>query len=163
MKVHSVKLSCAAWQKTCLTWLSGATTRTGILLVSLRIRRVFPLLSVTAVTSSSLLSEGMEEVKICKRLQSSSNMTPQKQIISTSTPTCSWSCIYSLQWPETWWIGESHLYQTHRAPEKLERPLHTSLDLTPGSLKTHSESVSQRETFETNLFDFLLLFIISVH
>lgn len=37
------------------TWLSGATTRTGILLVSLRMRSVFPLLSVTAVTSSSLL------------------------------------------------------------------------------------------------------------
>lgn len=64
----------------------------------------------------------------------------QSNCVHSHTPTCSWSCICSLQWPETWWTGGSHLHQTHRALERLEKPLHKSWDLKPESLKINRQT-----------------------
>lgn len=93
-------------------------------------------------------SEGQNNVKVCDGHVATAVTFRYDTNSWPHALTCSWSCIYSLQWPETWWTGEFHSHQTHRALERLEKPLHRSSDLKLESLKTQTnrQPVSQPVT-----------------
>lgn len=100
-------------------------------------------------------SQGM----FCKKKKKKFVLQTKFGFISTHTHTltCSWSCIYSLLWPETWWTGESHSHQKHRALERLEKPLHRSSGLKPESLKPHKQT--NRQTDGETFFIYFVFFI----
>lgn len=96
-------------------------------------------------------SKGGWEMTKCRNQMQFLHFQPTMCLFSQE-PTCSWSCIYSRQWPETWWTDESHSHQTHKALGKLEKPLHTSWDLKPESLKTNRQAEGQTYYHVLHLF-----------